>query len=137
VTLVLLAALLWTTQRHAEEAVREKARNVAAVSARVSAEAVGQELASLRELVSAYAQRRLLADAVEQGDVRELRSGHHLQQLQMARPDIEVAFVVRPDGRLIDIVPATPSIVGKDFSFRDWYRGVTAHRRARTCQRPT
>jgi PAS domain S-box-containing protein len=124
VTLVLLAALLWTTQRHAEEAVREKARNVAAVSARVSAEAVGQELASLRELVSAYAQRRLLADAVEQGDVRELRSGHHLQQLQMARPDIEVAFVVRPDGRLMDIVPATPSIVGKDFSFRDWYRGV-------------
>jgi two-component system sensor histidine kinase/response regulator len=30
-----------------------------------------------------------------------------------------------PDGRLIDIVPATPSIVGDDFSYRDWYRGVT------------
>jgi len=35
------------------------------------------------------------------------------------------SLLARLDGRLVDIVPPTPSIVGKDFSFRDWYRGVT------------
>jgi len=124
-TLTLLAALVWITQHRAEDAVRAKARDVAAVSARISAQAIGEELASLRELVTAYAQRPLLVDALARGDDAKLAAGGHLQQLQMARPDIGVAFLVRPDGRLIDIVPSTPSIVGKDFTFRDWYRGVT------------
>ncbi|MDQ4081748.1 MAG: ATP-binding protein, partial [Actinomycetota bacterium] len=40
-------------------------------------------------------------------------------------PGIGTAFVADTNGRLIDIVPPTPSIVGDDFSYRDWYRGVT------------
>ena len=124
-TLALFAALVWITERQAEDAVREKARNVAVVSAREAAQAVGAELASLRELVDAYAKRPLLVSAVARDDVRSLRAGDHLRQLEMARPEISVAFAVSPGGRLVDIVPPTPSIVGKNFAFRDWYRGVT------------
>lgn len=55
---------------------------------------------------------------------RDLR--WHLRELQTHRPGISIAFAADPAGRLLDIVPATPSIVGRDFSFRDWYRGVTS-----------
>jgi len=124
VVLALFTVLVWVTGRQAEDAVREKARNVAVVSARESARAVGQELTSLRELVDAYAKRPLLIDALARDDLGSIREGGDLRQLEMARPEIDVAFAVRPDGRLVDIVPRTPSIVGKNFSFRDWYRGV-------------
>ena len=50
----------------------------------------------------------------------------HLQELQRARKGIAVTFATAPGGRLLDIVPRTPAIVGRDFSFRDWYKGVTA-----------
>ena len=45
--------------------------------------------------------------------------------LRQTRSGIYTTFVASSDGKLIDIVPATPSILGKDFSFRDWYQGVT------------
>ncbi len=127
-TLALLAALLWSTEREAEDAVRQKARNVAAVSARVSAQAVRQELEGLEGLVSAYAQRTLLIDAAARDDERGLGVRRHLRQLKAARPDIAVAFLARPDGRLVDIVPAAPGSIGKDFSYRDWYRGIQRSR---------
>ena len=124
-TLVLLAALVWAAERRAEQAVRAKAQDVAAVSARVSAEAIGQELTSLRELVTAYAQRPLLADALARGDRAELRAGEHLRQLQLARPAIQTAFALSPDGRLIGIAPGPRSSVGEDMSSSDLLRGVT------------
>ncbi len=123
-TLVLLAALVWAVERRAEQAVRAKAQDVAAVSARVSAEAIGQELTSLRELVTAYAQRPLLADALARGDRAGLRARDHLRQLQLARPSIQSAFALSPEGRLVGIAPAPGSGVGDDFSYSDVLRGV-------------
>ena len=48
----------------------------------------------------------------------------HLRALQSAQDGIYTAFIAKPDGTLIDVVPATPSVVGKNYSFRDWYRGL-------------
>jgi Histidine kinase-, DNA gyrase B-, and HSP90-like ATPase len=39
-------------------------------------------------------------------------------------------LVTDPKGRLLDIVPRPPSIVGRNFAFRDWYRGVTTTNRS-------
>jgi PAS domain S-box-containing protein len=120
----LLAALVWTTERQAEDAVRGQARNVAVVSARVSAQAIGQEVNGLRELVQAYAQRPFVVDALARGSFGDSRARNAVRQLESARPGIAVAFATRLDGRLVEISPATPSAVGVDFSYRDWYQGV-------------
>ncbi|MGB8649262.1 MAG: EAL domain-containing protein [Mycobacteriales bacterium] len=40
--------------------------------------------------------------------------------------DAPAAFLSDLSGRSAVIYPAQPSLIGKDFSFRDWYRGVSA-----------
>ncbi len=96
-------------------------------NAAVGAVAIQKEMQGLAELVNSYANRPSLITALEapsRYNLDEIRL--HLGQLWESRPGIATAFVAKPDGRLIEIAPATPSIIGKDFSFRDWYRGVTA-----------
>jgi PAS domain S-box-containing protein len=123
-----LALLTWFSVSLSTQAVRSQAEARVRDTASASGVYVGQQLDSLAELVSSYAQRPTLVAALHQpASQRDRRLvGLHLSQLRQARPGIAVAFVADPRGRLIGIVPATPSIVGQDFSYRDWYRGVTA-----------
>jgi hypothetical protein len=122
-----LALLTYFSVTLADDAVRHEARARVASTAAISAFAVRNELEALAELVRSYAQRPFLVSAIANGNRARIRS--ELRQLQHARPGIYTAFLARSDGALVDIVPPTPSIVGKDFSFRDWYKGVTRTRR--------
>ena len=105
---------------------REKTRLQAEVG--LSAAYIEREMAGLREIAESYAHRPTLVASLSggrrPGDAANIRL--HLSQLQRVRLGIGTAFVARTDGRLIDVVPPTPAIVGKDFRFRDWYRGVMA-----------
>ena len=126
-----LALLTWFSVSLSAKAVRgqvdARVRNTAAASAVY----VSEQMDGLTELVGSYAQRPTLVAAMGQPAAR--RDGEtitfNLKELQRARTGIAVASVVDPGGRLIDIVPPTPSIIGRDFSFRDWYRGVTTTNR--------
>jgi hypothetical protein len=122
-----LGLLTWFSVSLSTKAVRSQAEARVRDTATSSAVAVGQEVDSLAELVGSYGQRPSLIAAMGQpstGNNRR-RIGFHLAELQQARQGVAFAFVAQPDGRLFEIVPATPSIVGKDFRFRDWYHGVT------------
>ncbi|MFP5363464.1 MAG: response regulator [Thermoleophilia bacterium] len=103
---------------------REKARLRVEVALRAAN--IESEIAGLREIVESYARRptlvRSLAGPPRAGDAATIRV--QLSELQGVRSGIATAFIARADGRLRDIVPPTPAIVGDDFSFRDWYRGV-------------
>ena len=127
VSMVPLALLTWFGVSLSTKAVRSQAEARVRDTATSSAVAVGQEMDSLAELVRSYAQRPTLIAAMRQPSTPHNHRilGFHLAELQQARRGIAIAFVAQPDGRLLDIVPATPAIVGKDFSFRDWYHGVT------------
>jgi PAS domain S-box-containing protein len=127
VSMVPLALLTWFSVSLSTKAVHSQAEARARDTAASSAVAVGQEMDSLAELVRSYAQRPTLIAAMRQPSTPHNRRmlGFHLAELQQARRGIAIAFVAQPDGRLLDIVPATPAIVGQDFSFRDWYHGVT------------
>jgi PAS domain S-box-containing protein len=122
-----LALLTWFSVSLSAKAVRgqvdARVRNTAAASA----VHVNEQMDGLAELVGSYAQRPSLVAAMGQPAAR--RDGEaitfNLKELRQARTGIAVASVVDPDGRLLDLVPPTPSIIGRDFSFRDWYRGVT------------
>ncbi|HEV8176522.1 MAG TPA: PDC sensor domain-containing protein, partial [Gemmatimonadales bacterium] len=127
-TLGPLALLAYLSLSIATDVVRDREKSRLQAEAGLSAAYVHQEMAGLGEILESYAHRptliRALTGPPRPRDAATLRL--QLGQLFGVRDGIGTAFLARPDGRLIDIVPATPSILGDDFSFRDWYRGVHA-----------
>jgi PAS domain S-box-containing protein len=123
-----LALLTWCSSTLSARAVRGQVDARVRNTAGASAVYVAGQMAGLSDLVDSYAQRPTVVAAMGRPAARRDRHtiAHHLAELQRARSGIDVVFVTDPGGRLVDIIPNTPSIVGKDFSFRDWYRGVTA-----------
>jgi signal transduction histidine kinase/DNA-binding response OmpR family regulator len=121
-TIVPLALLTYFSLSLAGRAVESEVEKRLDATAAIGAVTVREELLGLTELVESYATRPTLQAAFARND----RQGvvFHLRELRTARPGIFTAFATDLDGRLLDIVPATPAIVGDDFSFRDWYRGV-------------
>jgi signal transduction histidine kinase/DNA-binding response OmpR family regulator len=129
VSLVPVALLAYLTLGLGETAVREEVERKLRSTATTGALVVEQEMTSLVELVESYAGRPKLIETLGERGPAESGSEDvalHLRELHDARAGIFTTFLAEPDGTLVNIVPATPEIVGKDFSFRDWYKGVTA-----------
>lgn len=127
----LLLLAYYAITRSSDAVEREATARVQSTAA-VSADFVRAELDGLVGVVDAYARRPSLIAALEKGDQARYdveRIAFHLKDLREARPGIDVSGLTDASGILIDVVPATPSIVGDDFSSRDWYRGVTRTRR--------
>ena len=112
------------------DAARKQAERQVASAAAASAVAVQREMGGLVDLVEAFTRRASLVDALDDGPdaVDRERVRAEVGQLQNSRTGIDLVFVADASGRLVDIVPETPELIGRDFSFRDWYRGVTATR---------
>ncbi|MDQ3618754.1 MAG: PAS domain S-box protein [Actinomycetota bacterium] len=124
-----LALMLFFSVRLTAETVEREAKGRVRVSAATATRAIEKELQGFSELVESYARRPTLIAALEDGrlstaDRRAM--GPLLPELRSAREGIATTFLADESGRLLAITPATPSIVGDDFSFRDWYRGVTS-----------
>ena len=129
VSLVPVALLAYASTTLADNAVREEVRARLRSTSGVSAAFLQKDLQSLAELVASYAGRPYLAEALGGGDPNRYDSDvvdQQLLELSQARSSLAGAFLTRVDGRLTNVVPATPEIVGKDFSFRDWYTGLVA-----------
>jgi signal transduction histidine kinase/DNA-binding response OmpR family regulator len=122
-----LALLTYFAITLSSDAVGQEVETRLQATASLSSSVVNQELTGLSDLVESYASRPSLVQTVEAGD--EERVVHHLRELRAARSGIYTTFLAKPDGTLVEIVPRTPSIVGKNFAFRDWHRGVTSTRR--------
>ena len=127
-TLGPLLALAVLSVDRSGAAVEEEARARLASTATVTAALVRAELQSLTELVDSYGTRPAVVRAFADSPSRERAESlaPHLLQLRAQRSGIAVAFATEADGRLIEVRPATPAIVGRDFSYRDWYRGLAA-----------
>ena len=114
----------------AERAVERDARARVRATSTVSAELVRQQMEGLGELVTSYAQRRLLAASLGDGTAKTFDGPavrRHMSQLLAVSPDISGVLITDASGRMSDVLPSTPTIVGRDFSFRDWYRGAMQH----------
>ncbi|MDQ3646769.1 MAG: response regulator [Actinomycetota bacterium] len=124
-----LVALTFLSVRLAGAAVHREVIARLETTAAVAAEVMSQQMEGLRELAVSYAERPNLIEALGNGDPSRFDRRtveYHIRQLSEARPGIGTAFIADDAGKLLAIYPATPSIIGDDFSYRDWYRGVTA-----------
>jgi len=122
-----ILVLAYTSISLGGSAVTREADARVADSAILSADLVAEQLHGIGDLVNAYATRpRLVAavsfDGSSQYDRAELN--RQLASLHDAHQGTAATFIADPSGHLVDSVPATPGIVGQDFSYRDWYRGV-------------
>lgn len=121
-TLTPVALLTFLSLRLATDAVSNEVEARVSSAATLSGEVVRQEVLGLGDVVESYADRPSLIGALRNSPDHDVIR-FHLDELQRS-DNIAVAFVTDPRGDLLDIVPATPSIVGRNFAFRDWYRGV-------------
>jgi signal transduction histidine kinase/DNA-binding response OmpR family regulator len=131
-TLGPLALLSYFSLRVSTDVIRDRERTHLQAEADLSATYIEREMVGLGETLDSYANRPAFVASLSgrrrSTDADTIRL--HLSQLQRVRPGIGTAFVAGTDGRLMDIVPPTPAIVGRDFRFRDWYRGLSAARGA-------
>ncbi len=74
-------------------------------------------------LLQSYASRPLFIRAVREKDSRSVLP--HLTQLKDSSRKIDILFVTDKDGTLWVSYPGDPSPLGKNFSYRDWYKGVS------------
>ena len=112
VSIVPLAFLTYFSISLASDAVRRDAKERMSLTAALSAEGVRQEMQGLKGIVESYAERPSLVAALQDGretpgEAPVLR--RHLRELNSAQEGIYTTFLAKPDGTLIDIVPATPS----------------------------
>jgi signal transduction histidine kinase/DNA-binding response OmpR family regulator len=123
-----LALLTYFSLTLAGDAVRKEVERRVASNAGMTAKVVQEEMSSLSEYVASYGRRpsliEALSDPIRTPEDRRMIE-LHLRDLRRANAGVFTTFVAENDGTLIDIVPSTPTIVGKNFAFRDWYRGVT------------
>jgi two-component system sensor histidine kinase/response regulator len=129
VSLLPLGLLAYSSGGLAEHAVRREVDSRLQTTAAVSGVVLDKEMTGLTELVESYAERPSFIAAMGDGDAEHFQSDAietHLRQLHRAQPGISVVGLTDVSGRLTSVVPATPTIVGRDFSSRDWYKGLTA-----------
>lgn len=108
-----------TLARNLEELLIDACRDHAANSVQAITDRLNRDLA----LGLAYASRPLVRTALQEGDRQKMRP--HLQQLVGKDKSLERAFIASPQGILLADYPSDPKVQGQDFSYRDWYRGVS------------
>ncbi|SPF05638.1 hybrid sensor histidine kinase/response regulator [Streptomyces sp. MA5143a] len=106
-----------------DRAVRSEVRDRVETTAAVSRVVVEQQMGTLKQLVSAYAERPEIRASAGSGD-RAAGPGlaDALAELARMRPGISGVIVAAPDGRLIDAQPSAQLF--QDVSRTDWYRAV-------------
>jgi len=71
--------------------------------------------------IKAFAIRRTLIDSLKKKNFKDLQ--WHLDDLIANNPELETAGITTKDGIIVSRVPYDPDVLGKDFSYRDWFKG--------------
>lgn len=127
--LALLPVMLLTTASLvlSSRAVSGEVAQRVRTTADVSAVFVDQQTASLTGLVASYAERPgLVAALTPGGGIDHAAALVHLGSLFANQQGISGVFLADMGGTVTDVLPASPGVVGGNFAFRDWFKGVVA-----------
>jgi PAS domain S-box-containing protein len=93
-------------------------------TAKLLADLIFQHNRATVGILQSYAHRPLFVVAAEKKDLAGI--DRHLSDLKK-NADIDITFVADKSGILLTNFPVFPESRGKDFSQRDWYKGISAH----------
>jgi signal transduction histidine kinase len=102
--------------------VNKRVQTTAAVSSVV----IGQETSNLVALVHSYATRPSLVAAMLTGTPGTARVRMSLASLQRAVPGISASFLADMQGNSRNTFPFFPSVIGTNFAYREWFKGLVA-----------
>jgi len=125
--LVPLALLTYSTIHMADRAVVREVNSRMRTAAAVTSLLIQEKVQAVAELTASYARRPRLIAALADGDPAGFTLAEidrHLSELAAAQPGNAGVFFTDSSCRLTNVQPATPEIVGVDFSFRDWCQGL-------------
>ncbi|KAB8189832.1 response regulator [Nonomuraea phyllanthi] len=125
-----LALLTSSSISLSEDAVKDEVTDRVKTTASVSRVVVEQQMGSLQQLVTAFAQRASVRDAVEHTTAAAMRD--HLAELKRMRDGVSGLLLVSSDGRMLGAEPNTA--LPQDISSTDWYRAVRDRRAAHVSQ---
>ncbi len=118
-----LAALTYLSVREADQTVDGEVKRRLTTSAAVTSTYMRDHMVALQNLVTSYAQRPALQDALTQAtdsDRAELQ--RHAADLESRNPDFVGAWVVDARGTMLAFDPPQPTAIGKNFAYRDYFR---------------
>jgi diguanylate cyclase (GGDEF)-like protein/PAS domain S-box-containing protein len=95
-------------------------------TAAVSAVVIGQTTTNLLELVKSYATRPSLVAGVTAGAKGNAAVEVNLMGLAQAVPGISATFIASLGGTSLATYPLEPTVIGKNFAYRNWYKGLIA-----------
>jgi len=124
-----LVLLSYLTIHLAERAVVREVNTTVQTTSALTAVLLQDHMQDVAALTTSYASRSVLIDALADGDPDQLSNDAiNLQLRQLAAADSGIAglFLTDTSCRPTQVEPATPAIVGADFSHQDWCRGVKA-----------
>ncbi|MBZ5693843.1 MAG: response regulator [Acidobacteriia bacterium] len=121
--LPLMGGTYWMYLQSANEVEKRELQDDL-VRARTLAAMVDQNLTSAETILTSIADRSALRRDWARRDLPSINS--QLQEARKFEPAFLFASAYDTDGTLRAIVPSDP-IVGQNFAYRDWYRGVAAH----------
>jgi len=97
-------------------------------TAAVTSELVAREMRSVEVIDQATVERKSFVTAFGPGVAGQIDAAGLqgvLDQVRALRPEFQFAAVSDAAGATLGVSPANPAVMGKNFSYRDWYRGVT------------
>ncbi|TYB65392.1 response regulator [Nonomuraea sp. PA05] len=125
-----LALLTSSSISLSENAMTDEVRERVRTTASVSRVVVEQQMDSLKQLVTAFAQRPQVRDAVNEVTSATMRDW--LGELERLRDGVSGLIVVSPEGKTRGAEP--PTVLPQDISTTDWYRAVRDGRQAHVSQ---
>ncbi|MFI7612475.1 response regulator [Nonomuraea terrae] len=125
-----LALLTSSSISLSEQAVREEVTDRVKTTASVSRVVVDQQMSSLTQLVTAFAQRPEVREAV--GGPRPGVLRDWLAELERMRDGVSGLIMISPEGDMLGGEP--PSVLPQDIVSTDWYRAVRDRPRAHVSQ---
>jgi len=112
----------WASIRVLRAQAIEKVFQESVQKGQLSADLVSDHFGQSQTLLEAIAQRPLLRQAWARGDMASVTAQFH--NLARLRTDFSFFTAFTPDGTMRAIWPPDATL-GRSFSYRDWYRGVT------------
>jgi len=118
-----LAGLAWLVASQAKETLRTHAGEENRTTARLAALLVREHFDGLKRFVAGVADLEAFRESFAEHDVEEVR---RLMELSLRHnPAFDRAFVTDSKGNEWADWPPDSKTFGKNFAFRDWYKGVT------------
>jgi PAS domain S-box-containing protein len=105
-------------KRQAEGQAATEGTQIAHVSAALVEDHFHQSVAFLESIAT----RRTLGQAWANGDLDVIE--WHLRSAKALRPDFSFVGLYDLNGRMRAIYPPQPTLLGQDFSYRNWYKGA-------------